>query len=264
MLALVIFALFGTTPVSAQAISDWQNQIVKDVEKLYRPLAASEGLKLTIEEDTQGSLAVASAENDGVHASVIVQSGMFRSPRLTPDALRLIICHELGHIFGGAPRRHVPPDWTGAIAADGLSLMSAEGQADYYASMICFPRLVQGQNHAEVLKKENVDEATKKLCAQKNSEEEILICQRTAAGALAFLNLVKDFGISIATPDTSVATKLDRDTYPFRQCRLDTFMAGALCQSRRGLRLDALDPVQSGCESAQGQRPACWYPSGNL
>jgi hypothetical protein len=67
-----------------------------------------------------------------------------------------------------------------------------------------------------------------------------LICQRTLVGALSFLNLVMTFPISFSTPDPSRPEKLDRGSYPLRQCRLDTFVAGAACRAA-GIRAKECD-----------------------
>jgi hypothetical protein len=112
------------------------SQIISDARALYEPFAKSKTPErpLIIEVDQIGTSVVGSAEINFTNSKVVLQKALVNSPRLTPDALRLTICHKLGHIFGGAPRRYVPEMWPGPVADDGLSVMSGEGQADYYAA----------------------------------------------------------------------------------------------------------------------------------
>jgi hypothetical protein len=234
----------------------WQTEIFRDVEKLYRPAAQQKKQPLVIEKKLDGALEVASADNDGTTLWVVVHGGLLASPRLTPDGLRLTLCHELGHLFGGTPRRNVPPEWTGPRGEDGLSLMSSEGQADYYASAVCFRRLVAGQDHGKSINWEKVTPRLKNLCeaAWGRGTDESLICIRAGLGGDNLLQLVKDFPISFETPDLSKASNLIRDEYPARQCRLDTIVAGALCRDDFPLELK-----DAGCSQAEAARPACWF-----
>lgn len=241
----------------------WQHRILADAIALYEPLARSQGQKLVVEEDPAGPLVVASANVTFTEHKVSIQRGMIQSPRLTADALRMTICHELGHIYGGAPRRYAPQDWDeGPVAEDGLSVMSAEGQADYYAAMVCFRRMVAGQDHQQILAKTKIPAEVTEKCGKSWGEdrENNQVCQRSMIAALDFLNMVKEFSISFSTPDVSVASKLDRGSYPMRQCRLDTFVAGSLCRDSHGLQLDKADPTKSECTQAEAKRPLCWYP----
>jgi hypothetical protein len=54
-----------------------------------------------------------------------VMGGMLGHPRLTPEALKLLLCHEVGHLLGGAPLK----------SRNGWS--STEGQADFFSSASC-------------------------------------------------------------------------------------------------------------------------------
>jgi hypothetical protein len=192
---------------------------------------------------------------------VTLDKGLFINRRLSPDGLRLLICHELGHFFGGAPRRSAPFEWDGPIAPDGFLNLSAEGQADTYASTTCFRALVTGQDHQAILKEEIISPRVRSLCASahESSADDALICKRTAVGALNMLQLAMDFPISLEEADRTVAVSMIRDSYPDRQCRLDTFVAGALCKQSLPLIYDFSDPAKNECADAPAQRPRCWY-----
>ena len=261
MLTYILYSFFSAPALPAPAIS-WQDQILTDVRALYEPYAKTESKTLVLRVGgDEKSLSASAVPIDG-GAEVVLEKGVMDSPRLTPDSLRLTLCHELGHIFGGAPRRYNPVDWDGPAAEDGMSVMSAEGQADYYAAMVCFRQLIRGQDHQQVLATAKVPPEVKETCekAWGDDLEGSLICQRTLVGAFSFLNFVMDFRISFSTPDTSIPEKLDRGSYPLRQCRLDTFVAGARCNEKHDLQLDFMDPAKSECAQTEAQRPRCWYP----
>lgn len=248
--------------VQALALPDWQPQILADAGRLYAPVATAEHLTMNFNALTDLTHLAASAENDGVHARVTIDGGMLASPRLTADSLRITVCHELGHIFGGAPRRNVPLDWDGAMAQDGRSLMSAEGEADYYATLVCFRKMVEGQNHQAELAGKIIPAATKSKCeaAWGANSNEALVCQRAALASLDFLNFIRDFDIGLDRhSDETPATPI-LDQYPSRQCRLDTFVAGALCRTNFPMQLDRRNASVSECPQSEARRPACWFP----
>lgn len=56
--------------------------------------------------------------------------GMLAHPKMNPNAFRLLVCHELGHAFGGPPMK----------SRTGWS--STEGQADYYSAKFCARNLL--------------------------------------------------------------------------------------------------------------------------
>jgi hypothetical protein len=192
-----------------QAHAGWKKTIIQDALNAYGPVALNElnkPLEIFIKEDNSES---GSSNYSDTEVKVEIFTGLLKNPRLTQDTLRMMICHELGHIFGGKPKRNIPMDWDGPVNSDGFSYLSAEGQADYFAGSECFRKIT----------KEKVSNA------------------RIAEAGLKFLTIVKDFPISLSTPDKSIAPLLMRDSYPGRQCRLDTIVAGA-----KG-----------------AARPACWY-----
>ncbi|MGE3610238.1 MAG: hypothetical protein AB7I27_11665 [Bacteriovoracaceae bacterium] len=72
----------------------------------------------------------ASVNFDGNHYQLNILGGLARIKEMTPDAYAAIVCHELGHILGGAPFQDIPDfEWA-----------SVEGQADYFSASVCLPR----------------------------------------------------------------------------------------------------------------------------
>lgn len=183
LLNLLVFVTLDTH-------AGWKEDIIQEARKAYHPLDIT-----VVKNDSVAASAYYGFDGQRVE----VYTGLLKSSRLTADALRMTICHEIGHLAGGVPRKNVPMDWEGPIDENGMSFLSSEGQADYYAGMECFKKITKDDSSVD----------------------------RISQAGLKFLNLVYDFPISIETPDLSVTPELIRDSYPGRQCRLDTIVAGA-------------------------------------
>lgn len=253
--------LLSSLPLSAAVSESELEKLIEKVNRIYQPVAKQAGGELFIKFRRESTLAVASAFADGKNFWVTIDGGFYRSPRQTRDGLIFGICHELGHLFGGAPRGPTPFDYDGPIAHDGQSLMSSEGQSDYYAGLICFRELAAGEDHLESLKGRNIPDRVIQECDRVwgSNSDSARICYRTALAAFDFLNLVRDFPISFDRPDTSKVERTNYYSYPSRQCRLDTALAGALCRKKLRKRLDSDDPLADGCMGGAGARPACWF-----
>lgn len=62
--------------------------------------------------------------------SMLIFGGTTRVAGMTKDAYAAAVCHEIGHVIGGAPYQTI----------SGSQWSSAEGQADFFAASICLPR----------------------------------------------------------------------------------------------------------------------------
>ncbi|WP_291516699.1 hypothetical protein [Bdellovibrio sp. ArHS] len=232
------------------------------IQRLYEPVAkADQGeFFLTIHWDRQ-TVAAQAIRDVMDKYGIGVDAGMLTSPRVNEDALALTLCHEAGHLFGGTPLRPTPPEWYGPTDESGLSLHSAEGQADYYSTAVCFRKVVAGEDHREILRGKEIPYRVVQLCDStwglRTSDS--YLCQRAALAGLQFLTMVTDFPISFNTSDTTVADKTNNETYPARQCRLDTILAGALCQASLPLNLNRKDLPFSSCSEGISARPPCWF-----
>ena len=240
---------------AASAQSDWPSKIIEEARRVYEPVSWSSFGKPIHFVNVDNINVAASAEHDFKELKVVINSGLLTSPRLTPDSLRMILCHELGHLFGGAPRRNIPMEWEGPIADDNLSFMSSEGQADYYAGLSCFKNLVkeaEGSN-IEQADRNRVGPVLKAFC------QEDQLCLRSALAGLDFLRLTYDFPISCEERDDTETPELIRDSYPARQCRLDTIMNASACGDQSPLMLDFSNASVNTCTQSELARPICWY-----
>ncbi len=251
-----------TLTASAANLTDWQHTVIKEVETLYEPISKAQNQSFSIEVNESSMALSGGADSENRKLKVTLDRGLLQSTRLSPDGLRVLVCHELGHLFGGSPRKSPPYEWDGPLANDGLTFMSSEGQADYYASLVCFRQLVAGQDHQKALSSSAQNSSrVSQLCKASHSEspENAMICQRAAYGALNMLQLAMDFPISLEKQDTANTPALIRNTYPERQCRLDTVFAGALCRKKFPAILDMMDSQKNDCDQEEAKRPKCWY-----
>ena len=193
---------------------------------------------------------------------VAVMGGNLDKKYMTMDSLRLLICHEIGHFLGGAPKRiHLDP-------AEDQLWNTVEGQADYYASLKCMRRILQKHDNKSFLNSANLSEHMVRSCKSVHSNDaDQEICLRTAVAAqklVGFFAAVKKYTqpLEFDTPDTKVVDKTRYD-HPDLQCRLDTFWAGTLCPVRFDVPLDDSDVDQGVCSGdsvpISTRRPACWF-----
>jgi len=207
------------------------NQIIKNIFAFYQLESAQKGRVLVVKTsdwNTSYFSAWANRETDGSF-SINFWGGLARLPFMNDAAFTLTACHEIGHILGGKPMVKIPS----------LSHMSSEGQSDYFASTECMKKydLKFGIEEAQ-----NVDPFITSLCYDKFSDEkEFETCLKIAAAGISLSrNLSLLSGVDEAhadTPSHDIVKATIFDSYPSVQCRLDTFIAGALSE----------------------KRPACWY-----
>lgn len=191
--------------------------------------------------------------DDDNNAVIIVNGGLARHPLMTRDGLLLVACHEIGHHLGGAPKA-----FRGTSNLRGWS--SAEGQADYFATTKCLPRIFSDGLDIKTTDSE-IDNVNLKSALLKCRDD---ICVRIA---LAGLSVSKIFAsLKIGTPDPKILkndlTVMSKTIYahPNPQCRLDTYLSGANCDVSIDIPFDNHDHKLGACLSlSKGARPSCWF-----
>lgn len=199
----------------------------------------------------------ASASRDSRENPVItVAGGLFRHPKMDRDALYLILCHELGHQFGGAPKQ-----FRGRTTMRSWS--SAEGQADYYAASQCMPYLYEQLKLKEgnLMRPKVVSSDVLTVCDTENCR---LFADAAHKVAQVFYD-VKPIGRApdLKVIDQTVAYKTQY-SHPSPQCRLDTFLSAAHCDLEEGRLFDDIDAFVVACgpiykARKDGSRPSCWF-----
>lgn len=161
----------------------------------------------------------------------------------------MILCHELGHTLGGAPY---------------VGVRSVEGQADYYATSKCLPRLWKSEDNAAVINNLHIPQTIAERCKTTFTGESIALCVRSNLTSLKLSSfLLRGAEVQppqIHTPDLSVKnTSSYYIDYPSLQCRLDTLLAGAYCKIDPYSPVDKIRDTNTGCASGIAARPLCWF-----
>ena len=258
----------GFAPENNRRISVWDKAtngmteetflaIITRVSDLYAPIVKEKGGVLQMNNNWTDETVNAYAQRSGNTWSVNMFGGLARSPEITNDGFMGVVCHELGHHLGGAPKKG---GWMGAWAAN-------EGQADYFATLKCLRRVLENDDNAGIVAKMTVDPDAKTKCEMiYKSTNEIALCERVAMAGKSLATLLASLGgtsqVAFNTPDPSVVKKTD-DNHPAAQCRLDTYFSGDLCDKDILDEVDNKDPIKGTCVKSDGHqvgmRPLCWY-----
>lgn len=216
--------------------------VLDKIIEIYGPIIEKKGGTLHILRDWgDGSVnAWAWRIMDEYHLEV--PGGMSRFHIINEEAFILTICHELGHLLGGAPARN--------------KTISLEGQADYFATTHCAKRVLpQIAPHKKI---EPTNEI-KNLCSDQINQN---ICHRILAGSQSLANYFawiarSDFPSLILESERQVSRTLI--SHPKAQCRLDTFKRGQFCKAIED-EVSFDDPKLGYCPNEfKIKRPACWF-----
>lgn len=262
-------------------------EIVSELQKLYSPIIAQFGGKLSIQADWKKDAIVAQATQMFGTWVVQISGGLARRPELSADGLSLIICHELGHHVGGFPYKYAlptqfsiprPSDLPGGIEN---IWAGAEGQADYYSTQVCAKKLWAKSPDLNATFRDKVDPFGKEKCdLAYHTDSERNICYRSVTGLQTIMAtlaaLMQKPMPHLDTPDTSEAKTTFTD-HPGPQCRMDTVFEGSICPAAHDDTVipgkkssDFPDGIESERDAAKyycthsgpyvmGLRPACWF-----
>lgn len=186
--------------------------------------------------------------------------GLFTIEGMTQDSISVILCHEIGHLIAGFPGV--------GISNDSIDYMSVEGNSDYFASQACLRKLWENENNKKT-DLTQVPEFLLNQCSEKfEDQDELLdICNRTMA---AIKDLQSIFVDTSLTEPSIAQTEITLDFHPDFQCRIDTYIAGTLCNKPWDFQsnwptnkksLDAISCTRNEYTNSiyDGVRPKCWY-----
>ncbi len=279
LLALFLFFIFNFSLFAKEPLSvidqNTFNNLIDHFEAVFAPIiAAKSNKKLIIKRDWESDRINAHATKDFDNNLLItIEGGMARHFEASPDGLWMVLCHELGHYYGGAPKQFRGD-------SELRSWSSAEGQADYYAATKCFPKLLEHQSEIGQKLQKQIDQM---LAARPKSNDELKsnlpddvevsfalrkcnsdLCIRMSLAGLSmgrifaslregniWPTLSKEDGFQVLRTITS---------HPSPQCRVDTIVSAANCKQDSAVDFDPENPRIGACKDGEvGARPLCWY-----
>lgn len=246
------------------------NAIINDIVELYQPLARVHGATLKSNNGWNDSTVNASANQSGNTWFINMYGGLARRREVTADGFAMVVCHELGHHFGGFPFK--ASIFSSTWAAN-------EGQSDYFATQACARKAWADEPTANRRFREEVDPIAKRKCDSAwDNESDQNLCYRTAMAGKSLgtlLAVLNNQGAPDFSRTDSNRVNRTNDNHPAAQCRLDTYLAGALCtktfddQIIPGKRLNDRNGREAEAEaykyscpasaSATTSRPNCWF-----
>jgi hypothetical protein len=230
--------------------------LLTQLQQQYDPVFRAAGRTLTVQADWNDARVNAYATRDELQNPVLVApGGLARFPGVTSEALTAIFCHELGHFLGGAPKAR-------RGSSEKLSWSSAEGQADYFAATKCMKRLFSDavENRARLARlPAERQSALRETCGTDTQCMRIAAAGEDAARVYAAIRNARPPSLRQRDGERPAQVNLG---HPSPQCRLDTFVSGALCDAPAEADFDERDPEVGACRSGTpGARPGCWYPA---
>lgn len=240
---------------------DQFNAIIAAADEIYTPLVRSHfGATLTIERRWRDATVNAYAlQRNARDWRVVMFGGLARRPEVTADGFAIVLCHEIGHHLAGYP-------FASSWAAN-------EGQSDYFSTAVCAQKLLEvteDLGHGDELPEEVKDRCD----AAHPARGARATCYRAVAGGKSLAELLGGGpgSVDYDTPDRRVVARTNH-AHPAAQCRLDTYVAGALCGDERWS--DGVIPGKQGsgrntktaqdeayaksCRNGVGARPRCWF-----
>jgi hypothetical protein len=238
--------------------------IIAQAMAIYVPYMADQGVELRFRQDHQHMILAYAKRDDETHATFVVDDGYYTNTKVSEDGFRFVACHELGHIAASAPHMEAPAMYDGILDEKGDLLISAEGQADYFAAAKCMREMLVGEDNLAYVRALGAPLTVAAKCDSVYPDErESALCQRIMVAGKNFLDsFARSFASSFDAKDPSEPAYSRLGEHPSAQCRLDTVVAGALCPVSKDAAVDPYDPALGSCTSKnfpQGARPRCWF-----
>ena len=258
--------------ISDTAVSrEFFYQLLNDFQEKYSPIVSQVGGQLVVHGDWQNPTVNAQANQADGLWNVLLFGGLARRPEITKDGFTLVVCHEMGHHLAGYPF------YSGSWG-------STEGQSDYYSGMACARDFWIDDLSINAAYRSIIPDIPKKECdASWYDQENKDLCYRIMMAAKSTTNLLATLSGTSVSFKKRDATKVEKtyESHPLPQCRLDTYMAAAICISEWDISIIPgrdLFPNQNSKEAEaiaasitcsrfhgfkRGLKPLCWYAPKN-
>lgn len=252
------------------------NLLIDIVVEEYTPIINYFGGRFFVNRLWQDPTVNASATQTDTNDWIVnMFGGLARREEITADGFTLVICHEIGHHLGGYP---FVIDWA-----------ANEGSSDYYAILGCARHLWRDQPETLNFDPNNIPELPRKLCDEAwYSNADRKLCYRSMAAGKSTADLLGALVRTEVLFEVRDETVVDEtsDSHPNAQCRLDTYMAAAICPvvwddtlipgkrfadrnsieaEEESVNVSCSRAMQAGLNSLDdirlGLRPTCWFKS---
>lgn len=249
---------FGRNQQAGGVTEQEFNAVIDRLERLYREPIREKGGNLVINRLWIRGAVNANAERDDNNNWIVnMYGGLARHPKMTPDGLAMVLCHEIGHHIGGAVKIPVLKKWA-----------TNEGGSDYFAVTKCIRKYFaeDSDNRAQLKTAQLEVKAIESCRNQFDNDPDRLICARTMLAGRALSYVLQQMNMSFTTPRFSTPDKkqalMTAMGHPNAQCRMDTYYNGALCTVDKDVELDDNDYHIGSCTAkthTSGFRPRCWF-----
>lgn len=237
------------------------NNVIDRAISIYQPIFGKFGATLSVDRLWSDDTVNASADQPtATKWQVHMYGGLARRPEITEDGFAMVLCHEIGHHLGGFP-------FVQGWAAN-------EGQSDMHAVGACAAKMFVPDLTLSAQALAEVPQPMKDKCDRNRPANERDHCYRTLAGGKSLGDLLAALSnktVSFDTPDTTTVARTNHK-HPAAQCRLDTYVAGALCGNSKwdyalipgkALARNSLaaqnEAFSHSCATGEGARPTCWF-----
>ena len=246
------------------------NNAIDRVTDIYAPIVAGMGGNLVTEKKWTDGTVNAYAQQSGKTWKISMFGGLARHETITEDGMSLVVCHEIGHHIGGAPKKGGSVStggwWGGGASAS--SWASNEGQADYFATLKCLRKTFLNDDNITIARNLNAPQSLIDACNKQNKNDKVdsALCIRLGMAGKSVSDLFSVLGklpaTKFETPDSRIVSSTD-DNHPKAQCRLDTYFQGSLCEISFNEDVSQTDEVKGTCHPSLGHkigtRPLCWF-----
>jgi hypothetical protein len=229
------------------------HRVIDKFEKIYQPVLKKKKMKLVVNRLWENPRVNAGTLRKGAEVVINLYGGYPRHPFVTEDGYALVLCHELGHHIGGAPKK------------TRFKWPATEGQADYFATLKCLRKIFADEDNEAIVSRLSVPEPAEKECSLSFPSREKYTCLRSVMAGLsagAVSSVIRHRPIpTLETPDLE---KVDKtfEQHPYPQCRLDTYFQGAICEVNSDF-ISMLWEEKGTCHERNGHvrglRPTCWH-----
>ncbi len=179
-----------------------------------------------------------------------------RGRYMTRDGLLYVGCHEIGHHFGGLPKKE--GKWS-----------TSEGGADYFAALKCMRDILKGDVGNAAAEAFDLPAGVKSKCREVYADEdEYHLCLRTAK---AGEDIAKSFQFKNSKAEQAETmffrplpvVEVTNTNYPPNACRAETAFQGAICNKGPEFPMSFANEYEGYCHEKNGDtfgmRPKCWF-----